>query len=37
MIKQKIISAYEEMAEMYNELIDHKPHNGCDFDGTSFF
>lgn len=27
MIKQKIISAYEEMAEMYNELIDHKPHN----------
>jgi SAM-dependent methyltransferase len=27
MIKQKIISAYEELAERYNELIDHKPHN----------
>lgn len=27
MIKEKIISAYEEMAERYNELIDHKPHN----------
>lgn len=27
MIKQKIIQAYEEMAESYNELIDHKPHN----------
>lgn len=27
MIKEKIISAYEEMAEKYNELIDHKPHN----------
>lgn len=27
MIKEKIISAYEEMAEKYNELIEHKPHN----------
>jgi len=27
MIKEKIISAYESMAERYNELIDHKPHN----------
>jgi len=27
MIKGKIISAYEEMAEKYNELIEHKPHN----------
>ncbi|WP_370895538.1 class I SAM-dependent methyltransferase [Chryseobacterium gossypii] len=27
MIKEKIISAYEKIAEKYNELIDHKPHN----------
>ena len=27
MIKEKIISAYETMADKYNELIDHKPHN----------
>jgi ubiquinone/menaquinone biosynthesis C-methylase UbiE len=27
MIKEKIISAYEELAEKYNELIEHKPHN----------
>ncbi|SMC80265.1 class I SAM-dependent methyltransferase [Moheibacter sediminis] len=27
MIKQKILSAYEEMAEKYNALIEHKPHN----------
>lgn len=27
MIEEKIISAYELMAEKYNELIDHKPHN----------
>jgi len=27
MIKENIISAYELMAEKYNELIDHKPHN----------
>lgn len=27
MIEQKIISAYEEMAENYNRMIDHKPHN----------
>ena len=27
MIKEKIVSAYEKMAEKYNELIDHKPHN----------
>ncbi|WP_048502328.1 class I SAM-dependent DNA methyltransferase [Chryseobacterium sp. BLS98] len=27
MIKHKILSAYEEIAEKYNELIDHKPHN----------
>jgi SAM-dependent methyltransferase len=27
MIKEKIVSAYEQMAEKYNELIDHKPHN----------
>jgi ubiquinone/menaquinone biosynthesis C-methylase UbiE len=27
MTKEKIISAYEQMAEKYNELIDHKPHN----------
>ena len=26
-IKQKIIAAYEELAESYNRLIDHKPHN----------
>ncbi|WP_144051602.1 class I SAM-dependent methyltransferase [Fibrisoma limi] len=26
-IKENIISAYEVMAEKYNELIDHKPHN----------
>ncbi len=26
-VKEKIISAYEQMAEKYNELIDHKPHN----------
>ncbi len=26
-IKQKIIAAYETMADRYNELIDHKPHN----------
>jgi ubiquinone/menaquinone biosynthesis C-methylase UbiE len=25
--KEKIISAYEDMAESYNNLIDHKPHN----------
>lgn len=27
MIKEKIVLAYEEMAEKYNALIDHKPHN----------
>jgi ubiquinone/menaquinone biosynthesis C-methylase UbiE len=27
MIKDDIIAAYELMAEKYNELIDHKPHN----------
>jgi SAM-dependent methyltransferase len=27
MIKASIIVAYERMAEKYNELIDHKPHN----------
>lgn len=27
MIKDKVISAYELMADKYNELIDHKPHN----------
>lgn len=27
MVKKKILAAYEEMAEKYNELIDHKPHN----------
>jgi ubiquinone/menaquinone biosynthesis C-methylase UbiE len=26
-MKEKIIAAYEQMAEKYNELIDHKPHN----------
>lgn len=26
-IQQKIIAAYEELAESYNQLIDHKPHN----------
>jgi SAM-dependent methyltransferase len=25
--KEKIIQAYEQMAERYNDLIDHKPHN----------
>jgi len=25
--KEKIIEAYEQMAERYNDLIDHKPHN----------
>lgn len=27
MIRKKIITAYETMADRYNELIDHKPHN----------
>lgn len=27
MSREKIIKAYEEMAEQYNALIDHKPHN----------
>lgn len=27
MIKEKIVSAYEQMAERYNEIIDFKPHN----------
>lgn len=27
MIKEKIIAAYEEMAEGFNSMIDHKPHN----------
>lgn len=27
LIKEKIISAYEQLAERYNQLIDHKPHN----------
>lgn len=26
-MKEKVITAYEQMAEKYNELIDHKPHN----------
>lgn len=26
-VKQKIVAAYEEMADSYNALIDHKPHN----------
>lgn len=26
-MKEKIIAAYQQMAEKYNELIDHKPHN----------
>ncbi len=26
-IQQKIIAAYEQLAESYNRLIDHKPHN----------
>jgi SAM-dependent methyltransferase len=26
-VKTKILSAYEQMAEQYNALIDHKPHN----------
>lgn len=26
-INEKIVAAYEEMAETYNKLIDHKPHN----------
>ena len=26
-IQSDIISAYEELAEKYDELIDHKPHN----------
>jgi SAM-dependent methyltransferase len=26
-IKEKIVLAYEELAEKYNELIEHKPHN----------
>lgn len=26
-IKEKILSAYEELAEKYSELIEHKPHN----------
>jgi ubiquinone/menaquinone biosynthesis C-methylase UbiE len=26
-VKEKIISAYENMAQAYNDLIDHKPHN----------
>jgi ubiquinone/menaquinone biosynthesis C-methylase UbiE len=26
-IQKKIIAAYEELAESYNRLIDHKPHN----------
>lgn len=27
MIQEKIVQAYEAMAEKYNELIEHKPHN----------
>ena len=27
MIKEKILKAYDELAENYNKLIDHKPHN----------
>lgn len=27
MVKEDILAAYEAMAEKYNELIDHKPHN----------
>jgi ubiquinone/menaquinone biosynthesis C-methylase UbiE len=27
LIKEKIVSAYEQLAERYNELIEHKPHN----------
>lgn len=27
MIKEKILLAYEEMAEKYSELVEHKPHN----------
>ena len=27
MVREKIIAAYETLAEKYNELIDHKPHN----------
>lgn len=27
MLKEKIRSAYEQLAEKYNELIEHKPHN----------
>ena len=27
MSEEKIVAAYEEMAESYNNLIDHKPHN----------
>ena len=27
MIKEKILAAYEELAEKYSELIEHKPHN----------
>lgn len=27
MVKGKILAAYEALAERYNELIDHKPHN----------
>lgn len=27
MIKESIVQAYEQIAEKYNELIDHKPHN----------
>ena len=26
-VKKHIISAYEQLAEKYNELIEHKPHN----------
>ncbi len=26
-MKDKILSAYEQMAVRYNELIEHKPHN----------
>lgn len=27
MITDKVLTAYEQMAERYNQLIDHKPHN----------
>ena len=27
LVKEKIIQAYEQLAEPYNSLIDHKPHN----------